>query len=126
MPREVAKCRVPKVVAEALSAKCSKETSHRILPEKQQFEIPHKFPRFPQIMGDWIVRRIKKKETGEESMHPCTRTFDTFLDCCRRHPNTYLSKCRTSGGASFPRHAWGGAASRWRAALHTRRLVVSM
>jgi len=77
---------------------CSKGRSHRALPQFQQFEIPHKFPRFPQIFGEWIVRRIRKKETGKESGHPCNKPFDTFLDCCRRHPASYEKKCRTEAG----------------------------
>merc|ERR1712194_654113 len=45
-----------------------------------------------------IVRRIKKKETGKERDHPCSKSFDTFLDCVRRHPDTYDKKCKTEAG----------------------------
>merc|ERR1739848_120378 len=77
---------------------CSKRRSHRELPQFARFEIPHSFPRFPQIMGEWIIRRIKKKESGVERDHPCSKSFDTFLDCVRRHPDTYEKKCRTEAG----------------------------
>mmetsp|Transcript_43944 Transcript_43944/g.111245 ORF Transcript_43944/g.111245 Transcript_43944/m.111245 type:complete len:199 (+) Transcript_43944:63-659(+) len=81
-----------------LYAGCSKARSHRALPEFQQFEIPHRFPKFPQIFGAWIVRRIRAKETGKEKEHPCSKSFDTFLDCCRRHPASYEKKCRNEAG----------------------------
>mmetsp|Transcript_101922 Transcript_101922/g.288447 ORF Transcript_101922/g.288447 Transcript_101922/m.288447 type:complete len:178 (-) Transcript_101922:222-755(-) len=87
-----------RAAAETLYTGCSKRRSHRMLPQFQQFEIPHKFPRFPQIFGEWIVRRIRKKETGKITDHPCSKAFDTFLDCCRRHPDTYDKKCRTEAG----------------------------
>mmetsp|Transcript_35684 Transcript_35684/g.100319 ORF Transcript_35684/g.100319 Transcript_35684/m.100319 type:complete len:173 (+) Transcript_35684:98-616(+) len=77
---------------------CSKRRSHRALPEFQQFDIPYKFPRFPQIMGEWIVRRIKRGETNSVRDHPCSKVFDSFLDCVRRHPDTYEKKCRVEAG----------------------------
>mmetsp|Transcript_51538 Transcript_51538/g.95337 ORF Transcript_51538/g.95337 Transcript_51538/m.95337 type:complete len:179 (-) Transcript_51538:12-548(-) len=85
-------------VGETLWSGCSKQNSHRALPEFTRFEIPYKFPRFPQIWGYSIVRRIKKKEKGREWGHPCTRHFDTVMDCLRRHPDTYDKKCRIEVG----------------------------
>mmetsp|Transcript_53946 Transcript_53946/g.117734 ORF Transcript_53946/g.117734 Transcript_53946/m.117734 type:complete len:178 (-) Transcript_53946:8-541(-) len=87
-----------RVVRETLNTGCSKRRSHRMLPAFQQFEIPHQFPKFPQIFGEWIVRRIKKKETGSVRDHPCSKAYDAFLDCARRHPNTYEKKCRIEAG----------------------------
>mmetsp|Transcript_36826 Transcript_36826/g.84850 ORF Transcript_36826/g.84850 Transcript_36826/m.84850 type:complete len:177 (+) Transcript_36826:40-570(+) len=85
-------------VGETLWSGCSKQNSHRALPEFTRFEIPYKFPRFPQIWGSRIVRRIKKKAKGREWGHPCTKHFDTVLDCLRRHPETYDKKCRIEVG----------------------------
>mmetsp|Transcript_2602 Transcript_2602/g.2857 ORF Transcript_2602/g.2857 Transcript_2602/m.2857 type:complete len:195 (+) Transcript_2602:89-673(+) len=96
-----------RVVSELPMAGCSKPRSHRRLPQFARFEIPYKFPRFPQIFGAWIVRRIKKKETGEVDGHPCSKMYDSFLDCARRHPDSYETKCRTEAGkciACFEQH----------------------
>ncbi|CAE8689734.1 unnamed protein product [Polarella glacialis] len=87
-----------RAVSESLFTGCSKRRSHRTLPRFQQFEIPHKFPQFPQIFGEWIVRRIRKKESGKENGHPCSKVYDTFLDCVRRHPDSFEKKCRTEAG----------------------------
>eukprot|EP00927_Polykrikos_kofoidii_P076721 TRINITY_DN73760_c0_g1_i1.p2 TRINITY_DN73760_c0_g1~~TRINITY_DN73760_c0_g1_i1.p2 ORF type:complete len:176 (-),score=21.78 TRINITY_DN73760_c0_g1_i1:41-538(-) len=85
-------------IAETAYAGVSKRPSHRTLPEFQRFELLHKFPRFPQIFGVWIARRIKRGSSGGVHDHPCLRVFDTFLHCCRRHPDTHESKCRTEAG----------------------------
>ncbi|CAK0903520.1 unnamed protein product [Prorocentrum cordatum] len=87
-----------RAMREVLSTGCSKRASHRQLPRFQQFEIPHKFPRFPQVFGDRIVRRVRKKETGNEEDHPCSKHFDSFLVCARRYPQNYDKKCRTEAG----------------------------
>eukprot|EP00930_Biecheleria_cincta_P075670 TRINITY_DN62850_c0_g1_i1.p1 TRINITY_DN62850_c0_g1~~TRINITY_DN62850_c0_g1_i1.p1 ORF type:complete len:181 (+),score=11.26 TRINITY_DN62850_c0_g1_i1:28-543(+) len=87
-----------RVALETLYSGCSKRRSHRMLPRFQQFEIPHQFPRFPQIFGEWIVRRIRKKESGKTNDHPCSKVYDTFLDCVRRHPDTFERQCKTEAG----------------------------
>mmetsp|Transcript_6592 Transcript_6592/g.21229 ORF Transcript_6592/g.21229 Transcript_6592/m.21229 type:complete len:175 (+) Transcript_6592:75-599(+) len=90
-----------RVVSETLHSGCSKRRSHRMLPRFQQLELKYDFPKFPQIMGEWIVRRISKKETGKETDHPCSKAFDSFLCCCRRHPNSYEKKCRVEAGKYY-------------------------
>eukprot|EP00746_Dinoflagellata_sp_MGD_P002542 gnl/MRDRNA2_/MRDRNA2_104966_c0_seq1.p1 gnl/MRDRNA2_/MRDRNA2_104966_c0~~gnl/MRDRNA2_/MRDRNA2_104966_c0_seq1.p1 ORF type:complete len:158 (+),score=22.80 gnl/MRDRNA2_/MRDRNA2_104966_c0_seq1:94-567(+) len=77
-----------------LWAGCTKRKNHRALPQFAKFEIPHEFPRFPQIMGEWLVRRVRMKETGEITDHPCSKNFDGFLICLRRYPDTYHKKCK--------------------------------
>mmetsp|Transcript_44785 Transcript_44785/g.90379 ORF Transcript_44785/g.90379 Transcript_44785/m.90379 type:complete len:166 (+) Transcript_44785:105-602(+) len=90
-----------RAVSETLYNGCSKRRSHRMLPRFQQLELKHGFPKFPQIMGEWIVRRISNKETGKETDHPCSKAFDTFLCCCRRHPTTFETKCRVEAGKYY-------------------------
>eukprot|EP00929_Paragymnodinium_shiwhaense_P064879 TRINITY_DN32576_c0_g1_i1.p2 TRINITY_DN32576_c0_g1~~TRINITY_DN32576_c0_g1_i1.p2 ORF type:complete len:193 (-),score=44.39 TRINITY_DN32576_c0_g1_i1:148-726(-) len=77
---------------------CTKRPSHRLLPAFQKFEIPYKFPRFPQIFGVRIASRIKRKEQGSVEGHPCLRIYDEFLDCARHHPDTYDKKCKGQAG----------------------------
>mmetsp|Transcript_59188 Transcript_59188/g.165292 ORF Transcript_59188/g.165292 Transcript_59188/m.165292 type:complete len:170 (+) Transcript_59188:90-599(+) len=86
-----------RVCKESLYSGRFKRTNHRALPEFQRFEIEHNFPRFPQIFGEWIVRRISRSD-GQYTGHPCLKAFDFFLDCTRRHPDTYTSKCRMEAG----------------------------
>jgi len=77
---------------------CTKRRSHRLLVENQQLEIPYAFPKFPQIFGEWIVRRIRRKEAGKDHDHPCSKTLDTYLDCVRRCPDTFEKKCAAEAG----------------------------
>merc|ERR1719335_216255 len=77
---------------------CTKAKSTRKLPQFSKFEIPHTFPKFPQIMGEWLVRRIWNKETGIETDHPCSKPFDAFLICLRRYPDTYERRCQVEAG----------------------------
>eukprot|EP00928_Gymnodinium_smaydae_P052433 TRINITY_DN3630_c0_g2_i1.p1 TRINITY_DN3630_c0_g2~~TRINITY_DN3630_c0_g2_i1.p1 ORF type:complete len:180 (+),score=44.61 TRINITY_DN3630_c0_g2_i1:145-684(+) len=85
-------------IKEVAHTGCSKLANHRLLPDFQRFEIPYKFPKFPQIFGAWIVRRIKSGEPGAANGHPCMKAFDEFLDCTRHHPSTYGTKCRGEAG----------------------------
>merc|ERR550537_4689 len=38
------------------------------------------------------------KETGEITDHPCSKSFDGFLICLRRYPDTYDKKMQNRGG----------------------------
>mmetsp|Transcript_39941 Transcript_39941/g.106000 ORF Transcript_39941/g.106000 Transcript_39941/m.106000 type:complete len:165 (-) Transcript_39941:32-526(-) len=87
-----------RAVKETLFSGCSKKRSTRLLPEFALFEIPHQFPAFPQIFGQWIVRRIRKNEAGLTRDHPCSKAFDSFLDCARRCPTTLETKCKVEAG----------------------------
>lgn len=79
---------------------CYKKRSHRLLPRFQQLEIAYDFPKFPQIMAKRIVaKRISKKEGGIQTRdHPCSKAYDSFLECVRRCPDSYQKKCRTEAG----------------------------
>ena len=78
-----------------------------MLSHAQRFELKYDFPKYPQIFGEWIVRRLRRKETIADGAHPCMKHYDSFLVCVRRHPNTYEAKCRGEAGrclACLERH----------------------
>eukprot|EP00439_Symbiodinium_sp_Y106_P030263 s5677_g3.t1 len=45
------------------------------------------------------AKRISKKEGGIQTRdHPCSKAYDSFLECVRRYPDSYQKKCRTEAG----------------------------
>ncbi|CAE7449621.1 nipblb [Symbiodinium microadriaticum] len=45
------------------------------------------------------AKRISKKEGGIQTRdHPCSKAYDSFLECVRRCPDSYQKKCRTEAG----------------------------
>ncbi|KAF8821332.1 hypothetical protein IE077_002149 [Cardiosporidium cionae] len=72
---------------------CSKQKTHRLL--NPVLDLYQRFPKMEYWQGHSIAQTIRKRDQGDVFVrHPCVKSWNGFIRCIRRFPNSTTTRCK--------------------------------